>query len=305
MEEVKRASLTTKLKLMGIEAPVSLYKASGEKKREDLETAGPNGGALRAEKVAAEDEAPAERKDTPLPPVPEAAPASAPGRYAQALIEEGSGEVVGPDDVRKGIRLEDGTFVDLTAHLERAAEETALQALEVITFIRREQVPRDRIRQSYYVAAGDGEGFPPAPLLRALMEAMKAAGRVGVVRWTKAQKGQTLGVLVVHASGALEVLELEWAENMRLPNARCLSHLHAEVSVAQVDRTVELITAMSGGRSDLDDLQDARAQIEERVIADARAGKLEGVETVEAPAPDEGMEDLEKVLAASVEEATA
>ena len=113
---------------------------------------------------------------------------------------------------RKGLRLPDGGFKDLTDEIDAIAERTKLEEMRVSDFIRTEQVQRGRVLGSYYVAP-DGPGA--AKVIRLLHEAMRETKRVAVVRFTKRSR-QSLAVLIPLAeSKALEVIELAWSEDLR------------------------------------------------------------------------------------------
>lgn len=331
METVKRASLTTSLALGLVEAPVKLFKTSGKEGKEPtFVTAGPNGKPLRAEKRAVEtpvEETPDgdplglsedEGADpTVVPPAkpavtedpgPESVPPldesvgvplaggaeSAPGTFKTVMIEEETGVEVEPDDVRRGIRLDDGRFADLTPLLDRIDEESKIERLQVLDFIRRERVPRERIVGSYYLAAG-AKGYAPR-VLRILYEAMRRTERVAIVRWTKS-KGQSLGFLIPHGSGALVVLEVTFADAARKPNATCLAHMKASVTEKHVERAVELISSMNAPPSVLDNYVNRRTQLQRELVERATAGVLDEFEIVEERADE--VDELDQLLVAA------
>lgn len=298
MEEVpKRASLRTEFVLGGLKVEAGLFKVHGKPPEvPEYVTAGPNGHPLRAEqKVVRAPEGSVDEKADPLGVEETEAPRSDPGEYKQVLVEEKSGVEVEKEDVRRGVRREDGTFVDLTDHLARIEEEAKLEAVEVLKFIDRRRVPRDRIRSAYYVALGGPLGLE---LQRTLYEAMKEGNRVAVVRWTK-RSGQTLGILTPHPSGAVEILELAWHAEMRAPNAECLAHLHAQVTRGEVDRARELIESMAGKRVDLDAYEDRRWKALAELNARAEAGELDDY-VMEPEEVEEEMASLERLLAESL-----
>lgn len=330
MEAVKRGSKTT-LKLGLVEAPIKLYKATGkEEKGVSFVTAGPNGKPLRMEKRAVEaDVDAADPTDVfglsedgvddgtvvpaavpvvedpgpeEIPPIESSAVGSgsaiesAPGEFKAIMVEEETGEEVEPEDVRRGVRLDDGTFVDLTDQLAAIDEQSKLDRLEVLDFIRRERVPRERVVGAYYLAAGDKGN--PMRVLRILYEAMKRTERVAIIRWTK-MKGQSLGILIPHGSGALVVLEVAFADAARKPNSACLAHMRAEVKESQVDRAVELVESMNAPPAALDDYFDRRAQLQRDLAQKAEEkGDLSEFAVVEKPASE--MEELDDLLSRAV-----
>lgn len=328
MEGARGAKTTLKFGL--VEADVQLYgtvaKAADTIK---FDTAGPNGKPLRYEakaEAAPEEETP---KGQPLavksgaPPedpgperslaetVEKAEEAAAvgrklmestePGQYRQVLREEGTGVWVEKEDVRRGIRKVDGEFVDLTEQLADIEERTQLDRMEVVATIDVGQVPRERVTGSYYLAA-NGDGAPR--VLRLLFEALKATRRAAVVKWTKKTR-QACGVIAVHGkTGALIVLEVAWAEDVREPNARVLAHQQAEVYEQEVDVACELVDELKDTRAALDELRDDALRLREELVLSVEAGEQDDFELPPLPVvePEESIEDL---LRRSIEEAPA
>lgn len=297
-EKVKRASSTTTIKIGIVEAPVKLYKTIGKSKGEEFEKATPSGNAFDV-KLYVGDEPfvpPEEEATDPLAAVVEQ---DEPVMPVEKAVDVETGEVFDLDEIRTGVRKADDTFVDLTDALEDAEEESRLENLDIVGFIRREIVPRSRIIGSYYVGTDDPGA---AKVLRVLDEAMRNEQRSAVVRWTK-RKGQTLGVMVNDRSGALLILEMEFAENFRVPNDACLAHKTAAVTDAAIENASNLVAGMSMSPADLDVIRDRRAENEEGLVEAALAGELDHY----APPVDAGdpmMEDLEALLQASAKAST-
>lgn len=330
----------TVLQIGAIKAPVQLYSTIDKPAGlADFETAGPNGGQLRAQQIGAPVERATEKaaaaavlpsatldadpgSDAPPPdemPTAEAealidarqkafaaeedaAAATArtePGEYRRALVEQGTGIEVAPEKVRKGIRLDDGTFVDCTAHLARIAEDTKLERMEIVDTVDATKVGLHRVKGSYYLTA-DGKGAPRR--LRMLYEGMKRDRSAALVKWTRKTR-QTMGVLKP-APGLDEtilVIELAWAEDVRKPGPRQVAHMQAEVTEGEVDAMVMLLRSMRSSPHALDELRDDALARREEVIEKARAGTLEELEVPDAPPEPE--DDLEAQLAASLEAA--
>lgn len=227
-------------------------------------------------------------------PEPEAPPIEAePGVYRTVLIEEGTGIEVEPGDVRRGIRDEDGEFIDLTKHLDSIDEDCKLDRFEVLRFVDRRSLPRERVIGSYYLAADDETA---ARLLRVLEESIKAKDRMALVRWTK-QKGHCLGFLSTHRTGALLVSEVVFAEQAREPNAKCLAHRKASVSEAEVAYATDLVEQMAGARLDVDALVEPRRAAEAELLEKARAGELPDEPMTLEPEVPGSMEELRERLA--------
>lgn len=253
-----RGSKTT-LKVGAVKADVALFKTTDDPNQVNKwDTAGPNGGILHAVQrgKAITEQAP---EGDPLgggaapvvedPPPTIAAPA---GAVTTVLVEEGSEEEVAPDEVRRGIRREDGSFADLTDALSEIDERAKLEEMEVVAFVDVGQVPRERVLASYFLA-GDEPGAPRT--LRVLQEAMLKSRRVAAVKWSKSKK-QALGVITTHRSGALLLLQLAWSEDWREVPAKALGHRQATVSETEVAAAVELVQAMRDTRDAIDELRD-------------------------------------------------
>jgi non-homologous end joining protein Ku len=330
----KKASSLTTLKIGAVEVPVGLFSTvASPSKLAQFDTAGPNGGVLKARAIARP--VPVEETAVDVPDVPVASdpladdpgpedpgpeetfeervraalgdrdPESSPlfdkthaplqqvdGQYGRELVEEGSGLVVLPQNVRKGVRLEDGRFIDCTTQLEVIDDTTKLERMEVLYFIDGTHVPRVRVKGAYYVGAAD-EKAPRA--LRIIFEALKATRRMAVVKLTKKSR-QTLGV-IGNAGGVLVLLELVWSEDFREPPARATRIQKEQVTEQEVAMFSQLIEAMSAPPSVVDDLRDDAIALREELRVKAEAGE---VAQIIMPAPATEAESLMASLEASL-----
>ena len=291
-----------------VSCPVALYKTTTDENKVTWDTAGPNGGVLRQKAVGVAEEI-AEEKDSPMgdpgSDSPSAAMAAADAFRAsvgdstevatvtRALFEDGSGEIVEPDAVRRGIRREDDSFVDLTDGLEKIKEATKLEEMRVADFIRVEEVRRERVTGSYYLAP-DGPGAPK--VVRLLFEAMRDTKRVAVVKWTKRSK-QSLGVLVPDPrTKSLLVVEMCWQEDMRIVPEKVASPSQVEVSDEEIAVAIELVEAMSGTRAQsLDTQMDDARQLRRELIARTEAGEV--FEAAPRPQPSADADPIEMLRA--------
>jgi non-homologous end joining protein Ku len=330
----------TVLKIGAVEAPVILHGTVADTpKLKDYATAGPHGRPLRYVQRAAPapvPETPA-GEETPVRPgapldvgpgpgreretfedAPRARPPivtgtvdQGPGIMRQVLIEApGEGESdddmpeLGRSDLHRGIRQEDGTFIDLTAQLAAIEERTKLDRMEAVYTMDVGQVPRANVQGSYYVAGRSpdkGEDVPGDALhvLRATIEAMRLIRRVLVVKWT-AKTRQSLGVMTVRGhDGAIVLLRLAWAEDVRVPGHAQLAHLKATVYEQEVSAMVELLEALhETKREGLDTLRDDARELREELERKALAGELN--EFAVAPVPEAPAGGLMAALKASL-----
>lgn len=254
-EKVKKVSTKTEIALGAIHAPIGLYKATVDPKSTRKWESEPDEG----ETGPAEPLASGKRKSKSRPASPPAAKA---------------------EPKKKGIIKEDGKWVDLTEQIEQIGEDSKVESMQVVSFMNRRQIPTERITATYYVGTTDYDPterpdlYPPARLLALLFRAMREQDAVAIVKWSKL-KGQTVGVMSPHSSGALIVRELAFAENWRLPHERCLTHQHIEVEDSEIEAACGLIDAMAGKRSDLDDIRDRRKQLEDELVTRAELGELD------------------------------
>lgn len=310
MKATTKASALTTLKWGQVEIAVGLFSTVATPgKLQTFDTAGPNGGVLKAQQVARATPV-AEAVEMPAvdvigdpfadvltteADVAVARTVTVDGQYGRELVEEGSGVVVSPENVRKGVRLEDGSFLDCTAQLAQIDADTKLDCAEIVAFVGVSRVPRARVKGAQYVGAAD-EKAPRS--LRLLLEAMKSTKRVAVVKLTKRSR-QTLGV-IGWLDGSLVLYELVFAEDFREPPARVLKVSQALVTDAEVAVAVRLVEAMGDSISALDELRDDAVARREQLRADALAGVLGSGDVVDAEVVDEQAEmiaQLEATLA--------
>jgi DNA end-binding protein Ku len=263
-----------------VSCEVALYKTTGEaEKPPKFEYAGPNGGALLVPELGTEAatatmqavsdaQSASPRRSDPLADDPAAAFAQiaavdeAPAE--PTWVEEGTGEQVPKSERRRGLRDVDGHFADLTDGLAEIEERTQLEEMRVADFIRTEEVRRERVLGSYYLAP---EGAGAAKVVRLLHEAMRVEKRVAVVKWTKRSK-QALGVLVPHpASKSLMVIELAWAEDVREVPIKVTAPGEVDVTGTEIAVACELVQAMCSTRAESLDSQvdDSRSMLRELI----------------------------------------
>lgn len=327
-----RATALTTLVIGQVKIAVGLFSTvAAPSKLADFDTGGPNGGVLKAQPIARAvpvDEQTDEAPDVPVhsvdpfaDPGPDLAPADkamlagldkheagkqmmregtgliasvVDGQYGRELVEEGSGKVVLPQDVRRGIRLEDGRFIDCTDQIAQIDDDTRLERIDVLGFVDITRVHRARVKAAQYVGAGDEQA--PYPL-RGLYEAMKRKRRGALVKLTKKSR-QTLGV-IGWLGGSLVLYELVWAEDFREAPARAKIIQKAAVSESLVDGLCDLIEAMAVGPDAVDELRDDAIALREELRAKALAGEVPDVVIPPAPEPEV---DVMAMLEASLAE---
>lgn len=288
---VSRKTVSTVLRIGSIETPVDLYKVTTDsQKRQKWVLADSEGNDWAPESPSvgdplggepSEDSVATSEGISPGAPIGGAVPAG--GGASEGVVPPGASEGVvpggepEPEKPRKGIRKEDGAFVDLTDQIEEITERATLEEMQVVSFIDARHVPRERIVGSYYLAGGLGGSWPASKVLAVLMRAMRQSQKVAVVRFSK-RKGQTLGALTTRRDGALLLLELAFSAQVREPNGKCLAHTQVEPAQGDVIGAVRLVEAMAGKRESLDGIRDSRVVMEQELITRAEAGELDDYE---------------------------
>ena len=222
-------------------------------------------------------------------PAPQPADADPFAGSAPTLDEPEPASVFEEDDEpakpMQGVRLDDGSFVDLTEELAEIDRRTKLEGMEVIATIPQQSVPRERVRDAHWVASMDPRS---AEALGYLGAALRSSGKAAVVRWTK-RTNQALGILVMRKHGrkwALSLLELEWAQNMREPSERVTGPHEFQLRDEGVAAAERLVEAFSEAPEKLDRLEDERLAKRAELLLAARAEgkKPEGFELPPEPA---------------------
>lgn len=317
-----KASTLTTLTIGQVEIAVGLFTAHAKPGGlAQFTTGGPNGGVLKARSVAraAPVDETVERPDVPVgrsdplaeDPGPDpsrpaeaaiahamehtaAAASAVDGAYGRELYEEGTGEVVAPEDVRRGVRLEDGSFVDCTEQLAEIEEQTKLERMSVVSFVDITRIARARTSATYYVGAADEKAPKP---LRLIYQALRATRRGAVVKVTKRSR-QSLGV-IAPLGKVLVFYELVWLEDFRSPPPKALALQKAHVSDKEVAQACALINAMSDGVESMNELRDDALALREKLFEQASAGEFPQVVVPKVERDEQDvMAQLEASLAA-------
>jgi DNA end-binding protein Ku len=251
---------------------VGLYRTTSDKLPEaSFDTAGPTGGALwlvDAAKPVEEERAPVGPPD-PLADEPPPSSYTEPvaGAYGRILCEAGTGLTVAREDIRRGIRMADGEFIDLTEHLAKITEDSKLEEMRIAGFVRNSAVWREpeRVSGAYWLAPHEGSGYVLALLRQAMINTQRAA----VVRWTKRTK-QSLGIVRAHTQG-LVVVEMAWSALVRPVRPEVKGILDLELNEEHVAMAVSLVNEMKESVDLLDwlidDAWDAKRVLREQALA--------------------------------------
>ena len=286
-------STRTTLALGAVSAPIALWKCTADKRPEiSFDTAGPSGGKLKARAGVMTE--PEKQVDAPRDPLADEGPekpiAETIARYGRILVEEGTGEAVGPGQVRRGIRTEEG-FIDLTDHLKAVDEMTKLEEMRIEGFVSIAAVERTihRVRNAYWVGPENGSAYTLALIRSAMLREMAVA----VVRWTKRSR-QSLGLLVVDEQGLL-LLDIAFADLVREPRRDVNLAASLEPKVEHLEMARALVAEMTFPDGLIDRMQDDAVEWRAALAESAR----EGV-TPDVPQPVEVEEELSEALQRSL-----
>lgn len=316
MTEIKRpqvgkASAITTLSFGLLVAPeVKLFKATDDKDPELAQftgTAGPRGGRIedRYREVGESQgstggvgKVTITKKGSPKPEEavwsePEAGERE---KYIVEVVDDTEVEI-DREEIRRG--LWDGdTFIDCTEQLAEIEDATKMEDMAVESFIRTQNIPRERIVASYFVTPQNKYGLRVLALLHA---ALRKSSHAAIVRWT-ARSRQSLGVLIAHPQGGLILQKLVWVEKARLAPelSQEVAKLARSAPEEEVDATVGLIEQMAErGRAHLDELRDPAVVYREELQAVALTHKPELWGIKEKQADPEELELAELINASA------
>lgn len=199
-------------------------------------------------------------------------------------INKKTGKEIASADIVKGVEVQDGQYVVLSADEIKSAFPKTTQTIEIESFIQASEIPFVYLERPYYLAPIN-RGEKVYALLR---EALLETGRVGIAR-VVIQTKQHLAVLV--PSGPALILNLlRWGgeirsfEALKLPPAGVKA---AGLKEGELKMARQLIEEMSAPW-DADEFRDSfRDEIMRLVRQKAESGEVQSVEKV-APAGEGG-----------------
>jgi DNA end-binding protein Ku len=124
-------------------------------------------------------------------------------------VSKTTGEAVQPDELVKGIAVEDGQYVILTKEEIRSALPRSTQTIEIEAFVEADDIPPTYYQKPYYVAPVN-KGEKAYLLLR---DTLRKTGKAGLARVVISTR-QHLAALVPFGEG-LALNLLRWADEIR------------------------------------------------------------------------------------------
>ncbi len=126
-----------------------------------------------------------------------------PVRFERVCIREG--EPVAWQDLVKGYEIEKGQFIVLTKDDFKAAAVEKTQTVDIIDFVKADEIDDRFFEVPYYLTPGKG-GDHAYALLR---EALRDSGRVGIARFVMREKQHLAAVEVIDKALVLSVMRFE------------------------------------------------------------------------------------------------
>ena len=171
-----------------------------------------------------------------------------PVRFERVCIREG--EPVAWQDLVKGYEVEKGHFVVLTKDDFKAAAVEKTQTVDIIDFVKAEEIDDRFFEVPYYLTPAKG-GDHAYVLLR---EALKESGRVGIARFVLRDKQHLAAVEVIDKAIVLSGAMIPY----EIANSDALFNLGFACGVAQT-LPAGVYVAMNGQIFNWDDVQKNRA----------------------------------------------
>ncbi len=212
-------------------------------------------------------------------------------RVKQQLISSRSGEVVPREEIVKGYEFSKGQYVLFEPEELKALEATATHAIDIVEFLKAEQIERRYLEKVYYLGTDKGG----ARAYKLLSQALTETGRVGIGKY--AARGKQYLVMVRPMGEAGLVLEqLHYPAELRAFSEVPIED--ATVKPAELKLATQLIEQSA---SDEFKPESYRDEVRERMLALIER-KVEGEDITVAPTsePEHKIVDIMEALKASL-----
>ncbi len=191
-------------------------------------------------------------------------------------INKRTGREITKENIVKGVKVEGGEYVVVSADEIQAAYPKTTRTIEIESFVSTSDIPFTQLEKPYYLEPASG-GEKVYALLR---EAMFASGVIGIARVVMHTK-ESLAALIPAGRG-LVLNTLRWAqeirswEGLKLPGAG-----KASLKAAELEMATDLIGSMTTKWKPDAHTERFTAAIHELVAKRAKAGATEKVEPIE------------------------
>ena len=210
-------------------------------------------------------------------------------------INEITGKEVPWDKIAKAFEFDDGRFVVMTDDDFEKADISATKTLDIVTFIKKEELSLVYLDKPYYIAPDKG-GEKPYVLLR---EAMKKTGKIAIARAVLRTKGYLAAVYPMDDALVLNIIrfhdEIRSVEDLKLPH-------EAKISDKEMELAGTLIEGMTTEWKPEDYKDEYREAVMKRIENKSKKGGIvEEGEKIEAAASTGKIVDIMVLLKRSVE----
>ena len=216
-------------------------------------------------------------------------------RIKYQRINENTGKEVPWDKIAKAFEFDDGSYVLMTDADFENADISATRTLDIVTFIKKEELSLIYLEKPYYIAPDKG-AEKPYVLLR---EAMKKTGKIAIARAVIRTKGYLAALFPMEDALVLNIIrfhdEIRSVEDLKLPH-------EAKISDKEMELADSLIEGMTGEWKPEAYQDEYREAVMKRIEGKAKKGGIaEDEEKVEAVASTGKIVDIMDLLKRSVE----
>ena len=187
-------------------------------------------------------------------------------------VNKRTGKEIAPGDVIKGIKQDDGDYVDLSDEQIKAAYPKATQTIEIEAFAKASEIAFVLLERPYFLEP-TGKGEKVYALLR---ESMRDQGVIGIARVVMHTK-EHLAALIP-SGAALMLNTIRWASEIRPTNELKLppeGKTAANLKAAELKMASQLIAEMTGPFKPDDYADNFSAAVHELVNKKLQAGDTE------------------------------
>jgi DNA end-binding protein Ku len=211
-------------------------------------------------------------------------------RVKQQLVNSRSGEVVPREEIVKGYEFAKGQYVLFEPAELKALEATATHTIDIVEFLKAEQIERQYLEKVYYLGTDKGG----ARAYKLLSQALSETGRIGIGKY--AARGKQYLVMVRPMANGLVMEQLHYPDELRAFSEVPIED--ATVKPAELKLATQLIEQAA---SDEFEPEKYRDEVRERML-ELIQRKVEGEDITIAPSaePENKIIDIMEALKASL-----
>jgi DNA end-binding protein Ku len=211
-------------------------------------------------------------------------------RVKQQLVNSRSGEVVAREEIVKGYEFAKGQYVLFEPAELKALEATATHTIDIVEFLKAEQIERQYLEKVYYLGTDKGG----ARAYKLLSQALSETGRIGIGKY--AARGKQYLVMVRPMANGLVMEQLHYPDELRAFSEVPIED--ATVKPAELKLATQLIEQAA---SDEFEPEKYRDEVRERML-ELIQRKVEGEDITIAPSaePENKIIDIMEALKASL-----